>query len=196
MPRRERTSSIPRPMRHAPIYASRPSQRERQLAGVASGTGEVDGTVNVVTLGDRNRGPASSKRATYPRHLPGLIRRLRRLLYCFALVARGFGDGDRRGSARFIFIVARVVSIAPLPETMRATVRQGDIHRRYPFVAFAQPCGTVPPYWSDHAGDVASAVPLVTRGLEVNCVHSAARHRRCTCSGSSATIASVVISPI
>jgi hypothetical protein len=61
---------------------------------------------------------------------------MRRRLYRLVVVAGWFGDGDRRGTIGFISVAAWLVSLAPLQETVRAAVGDGDIHCRQPFVEF------------------------------------------------------------
>jgi len=53
---------------------------------------------------------------------------MRRRLYRLVVVAGWFGDGARRATIGFISVAAWLVSLAPLPETVRAAVGNGDIY--------------------------------------------------------------------
>jgi hypothetical protein len=52
---------------------------------------------------------------------------MRRRLYRLVVVAGWFGDGARRATIGVISVAAWLVSLAPLQETVRAAVGNGDI---------------------------------------------------------------------
>ena len=74
---------------------------------------------------------AISERSAGSGHDP---RTMRLFLYRFAVVARRFSDGDRRGTARVVVVVVGLESIRAFLELVRATVCQRNIHCRYPWV--------------------------------------------------------------
>src|SRR5690348_12400983 len=99
------------------------------------------GDVNDMTIplaqSDNKKRLTNSNRRPHPGHTPWLMRPL---LYRLVIVARRFGEGDRRGSAGVvIIIVARPVHVRPFLERSRATIGEKNIHCRYPSVKGSGP---------------------------------------------------------